>query len=49
MFGFGIKTEEQKQLVSTPSEKTVKENMKQFLSKLRVTPKEKLECSVCWE
>ena len=52
MFGYEIlkNGEERKKLVTSLSEKkTLKENMKQFLTKLRISPKEKLECSVCWE
>ena len=52
MFGYEIlkNGEENKKLVTSLSEKkTLKENMKQFLTKLRISPKEKLECSVCWE
>ena len=31
------------------SNESVKATFKQFLSKLGVSPKDKIECNVCWE
>ena len=32
-----------------PSTEETKAAIKGFLSRLRVSPKEKMECSICWE
>ena len=36
------------QAAHPPTEET-KAAIKKFLSRLRVSPKEKMECSICWE
>ena len=34
---------------AVPAVQSTKETLKMFLAKLRVAPRDKIECAVCWE
>ena len=40
----GVKT-----VPAVPAVQSTKETLKMFLAKLRVAPRDKIECAVCWE
>ena len=52
MFGISVISEQSKSALgqaATPSSDATKAAIKSFLEMLRVAPREKVECSMCWE